>query len=132
MPTPLKVPALGESITEAIVASWLVSPGDRVKADDPIVELETDKITVEAPAPCDGVLLRQLAEVGATVSIGDVIAEIGEAGDQPAPTPAAKPAEPAPEAAAAAAAEAAPAPAASWISESSLPFCLSRRCFGLR
>ncbi|WP_342352817.1 biotin/lipoyl-containing protein, partial [Enhygromyxa salina] len=47
----IQVPALGESITEAIVAKWLKKPGDSVSADEPIVELETDKITVEVPAP---------------------------------------------------------------------------------
>jgi 2-oxoglutarate dehydrogenase E2 component (dihydrolipoamide succinyltransferase) len=76
MPTPVTVPTLGESITEAIVASWLKAPGERVALDEPIVELETDKITVEIPAPVAGVLLRQLAEEGATVMIGDVIAEL--------------------------------------------------------
>ncbi|MCB9752155.1 MAG: 2-oxoglutarate dehydrogenase complex dihydrolipoyllysine-residue succinyltransferase [Myxococcales bacterium] len=91
MPTPLKVPALGESITEAIVANWLKSPGDRVEADESVVELETDKITVEVPAPCAGVLLRQLAETGATVSIGDVIAEIGDGDGKPAERAEAKP-----------------------------------------
>ncbi|MFY0540333.1 biotin/lipoyl-containing protein [Nannocystis pusilla] len=51
MPSPIKVPPLGESITEAIVSSWRVKAGDRVTVDQPLVELETDKITVEVPRP---------------------------------------------------------------------------------
>jgi 2-oxoglutarate dehydrogenase E2 component (dihydrolipoamide succinyltransferase) len=72
----IEVPALGESITEAIVAKWLKKPGDTVSVDESIVELETDKITVEVPAPQAGVLSRQLAAEGATVNVGDPIFEI--------------------------------------------------------
>lgn len=72
----VKVPELGESITEAIVATWLKQPGEAVAADEPIVELETDKITVEVPAPSAGVLTKQMAEEGDTVNVGDPIAEI--------------------------------------------------------
>jgi 2-oxoglutarate dehydrogenase E2 component (dihydrolipoamide succinyltransferase) len=79
MPIEIKVPALGESITEALVASWLKPVGARVEVDEPLVELETDKITVEVPAPAAGVLSRQGAEEGATVNIGDVIGLIDEA-----------------------------------------------------
>jgi len=84
--TPVKVPKLGESITEALVASWLKNEGDRVEVDEPLVELETDKITLEVPAPVAGVLVRHAAEVGATVEIGDLIAEIsaGEGAGEPA------------------------------------------------
>jgi 2-oxoglutarate dehydrogenase E2 component (dihydrolipoamide succinyltransferase) len=100
----ITVPALGESITEAIVASWLKNVGDTVAVDEPIVELETDKITVEVPAPSAGVLTKHLAEEGATVNVGDVIAEIDESGaaaPAPEPEPAPAAAEPAPAAAAA-------------------------------
>ncbi|WP_240480318.1 biotin/lipoyl-containing protein, partial [Enhygromyxa salina] len=76
----IQVPALGESITEAIVAKWLKKPGDAVSVDEPIVELETDKITVEVPAPEAGVLSRQLAAEGATVNVGDAIFEIDASG----------------------------------------------------
>ncbi len=86
--TPVKVPKLGESITEALVASWLKNVGDRVEADEPVVELETDKVTLEVPAPVAGVLVRHAAEVGATVEIGDVIAEIAVGGASEAPRPA--------------------------------------------
>ncbi|PRP91299.1 Dihydrolipoyllysine-residue succinyltransferase component of 2-oxoglutarate dehydrogenase complex [Enhygromyxa salina] len=75
----IKVPALGESITEAIVAKWLKQPGDAIAADEPVVELETDKITVELPSPDAGVLGRQLATEGDTVNVGDAIFEV-EAG----------------------------------------------------
>lgn len=74
----IKVPALGESISEAIIAKWLKQPGEAIKVDEPVVELETDKITVEVPSPVAGVLKQQLAEVGATINVGDVIAEIEE------------------------------------------------------
>ncbi|MGB1014009.1 MAG: 2-oxoglutarate dehydrogenase complex dihydrolipoyllysine-residue succinyltransferase [Nannocystaceae bacterium] len=94
--TPVKVPKLGESITEALVASWLKNEGDRVEVDEPLVELETDKITLEVPAPVAGVLVRHGAEVGATVEIDDVIGEIAE-GASASKSPETK-AEPEPEA----------------------------------
>jgi 2-oxoglutarate dehydrogenase E2 component (dihydrolipoamide succinyltransferase) len=75
---PVTVPALGESITEAIVARWLKRVGEAVAADEPLVELETDKITVEVPAPSAGVLARQAAATEAVVTVGDVIGEIDE------------------------------------------------------
>ena len=87
MPIEIKVPALGESITEALVANWLKPVGATVAVDEPLVELETDKITVEVPAPSAGVLSRHSAEEGATVSIGDVIGIIdpdGAAASAPA------------------------------------------------
>lgn len=87
MSNPIKVPALGESITEALVARWLKSPGDKVAVDEPVVELETDKITVEVPSPTAGVLSQQLAQVGATVKVGDTIAQIDEALPQAPSTP---------------------------------------------
>jgi 2-oxoglutarate dehydrogenase E2 component (dihydrolipoamide succinyltransferase) len=104
MSTSLEVPALGESITEAIVAKWLKQVGEAVAVDEPVVELETDKITVEVPAPAAGVLTKQLAEEGATVNVGDLIAELdanATASAAPAAAPAATP-EPAPAPAAAA------------------------------
>jgi len=107
----LVVPQLGESITEAVVATWLKQVGDSVAADEPVAELETDKITVQLPSPVAGKLTAQAAAVGATVKVGDVIGAV-EAGAQgkPAaakPAPAAAPAKPA-----AAPAAAKPAPAA--------------------
>jgi 2-oxoglutarate dehydrogenase E2 component (dihydrolipoamide succinyltransferase) len=71
--TDILVPTLGESVTEATVAKWLKEPGDAVKKDDPLVELETDKVSVEVPAPSDGTLDAILADVGATVEIGALL-----------------------------------------------------------
>ncbi len=87
------VPQLGESITEAVVAKWLKQVGDAVAADEPIAELETDKITVQLPAPTAGALTAQSAAVGATVKVGQVIGSIeaGAAGKE-APKAEAKPA----------------------------------------
>lgn len=85
MTTEVKVPELGESVVEATIASWLVSVGDSVNAGDMLVELETDKVSLEVEAPVAGVINSLAAEEGDDVSIGDVIAIIGE-GDGSAPT----------------------------------------------
>jgi len=90
--TDIVVPTLGESVTEATVAKWLRKPGDLVKKDDPVVELETDKVTIEAPAPNDGVISEILAEEGATVEIGALLGRIGESGGKAAASPVASPA----------------------------------------
>ncbi len=110
MPTEVKVPTLGESVTEATVGQWLKKPGDAVKADEPIVSLETDKVAVDVPAPVGGTLGDIIAKEGDTVNVGALLAMINEgAAAAAAPAPSASPA-PAP----AAKAEAAtPAPAAS-------------------
>ena len=120
MATDVKVPAAGESITEVFIGTWLKSVGDSVKADEPIVEIETDKATLEVPAPVAGVLTDQLKSAGDSATVGEVIARIdeaaaGEAAAAPAATPtAAAPTVPAtaPATAAAPARTAAPAPAA--------------------
>ena len=70
------VPVLGESITEATVAKWLKNPGDAVEADEPIVELETDKVNLEVPSPSDGVLSEINAQNGSTVEVGAVLGSI--------------------------------------------------------
>ena len=70
------VPALGESITEATVAKWLKNKGDNVEADEPIVELETDKVNLEVPAPSDGVLSEINVKNGDTVEVGSVLGSI--------------------------------------------------------
>ncbi len=88
MATDVKVPTLGESITEATVGQWLKAPGDTVAADEPIVSLETDKVSVEVNAPAAGTLAEQLFAEGDTVEVGTVIARIGEGGGAAA-TPAA-------------------------------------------
>jgi 2-oxoglutarate dehydrogenase E2 component (dihydrolipoamide succinyltransferase) len=101
----IKVPTLGESVVEATIGKWFKNEGDAVKADEPLVELETDKVTVEVPAPASGKLEKIVAIAGTTVTIGALLGTIaeGEAGAAaPAPkkaeaaatlTPAAKPAE---------------------------------------
>ena len=76
MATEVKVPTLGESITEATLGEWLKKPGDPVKADEPIASLETDKVAVEVPSPVAGVMGEQLVKVGDTVAVGAAIARI--------------------------------------------------------
>ena len=98
MPTEIKVPALGESVTEATVARWLKQPGDVVAMDDPLVELETDKVTLEVNAPSAGTLTEVLVGEGSNVAVGAVLGRIGEGGAKPAA--AAKPSTPAKSAAA--------------------------------
>jgi 2-oxoglutarate dehydrogenase E2 component (dihydrolipoamide succinyltransferase) len=76
--TEIKVPTLGESITEATVAKWLKRPGEAVAADEPVAELETDKVTLEVPAPASGTLSEILAEEGANVPVGAVLGTIAD------------------------------------------------------
>lgn len=78
MSKPITVPTLGESITEAIVARWFKSVGDAVALDEPLVELETDKVTVEVPSPVNGVLTEVLADSGAEVEVGALLGSIEE------------------------------------------------------
>ncbi|MGN6156034.1 MAG: 2-oxoglutarate dehydrogenase complex dihydrolipoyllysine-residue succinyltransferase [Sphingomicrobium sp.] len=89
MATDVKVPALGESITEGTLAQWLKKAGDTVAADEPIASLETDKVTVDVPSPVSGVLTETVAKEGETVEVGAVIARIDESG-KAAAAPAAK------------------------------------------
>ena len=102
MATEIRVPTLGESVTEATIAQWFKKPGDAVNADEPIVELETDKVTVEVPAPVAGKLESIDVKEGDTVEVGALLGAIAEGAAGAAAAPAAK-AEPA--AAPAAAAE---------------------------
>jgi 2-oxoglutarate dehydrogenase E2 component (dihydrolipoamide succinyltransferase) len=111
MASEIKVPALGESVTEGTIAEWLKQPGDAVAVDEPIASLETDKVAVEVPSPIAGVLQQHLVEVGATVQVGAAIAIIGEDGAAAA-TPAQPAAAPPPAAPQATPAQAAPAQAA--------------------
>ena len=97
MATEIKVPTLGESLSEATVATWLKSVGDTVSADEPLLELETDKVTVEVNAPAAGTLTEILADVGADVEVGAVLGRIDvEAGTAAAPAEAVPAAEAAP------------------------------------
>src|SRR6266567_3699697 len=93
----IKVPTMGESVTEATIARWLKKEGDAVKQDEAIVELETDKVNVEVPSPAAGVLEHIQIPQGGTVSVGTVIGQVSEgaAAAKPA-TPESKPAPPAP------------------------------------
>ena len=104
MPIDIKVPPMGESVSEATVAKWFKKVGDAVKADEPLCELETDKVTVEVPAPAAGQLVSITADSGATVGVGAKLGEILEGAAGKASAPAAAPAK-------AAAPAAAPAPA---------------------
>ncbi|MFJ5368494.1 2-oxoglutarate dehydrogenase complex dihydrolipoyllysine-residue succinyltransferase [Bosea sp. CER48] len=102
MATEIRVPTLGESVSEATIGKWFKKPGEAVKADEPLVELETDKVTLEVNAPAAGVLGEIVAKEGDTVGVSALlgtIAEGGAAAAAPAPKAEAKPA-------------AAPAPAA--------------------
>ena len=89
---PIKVPPLGESIVEATVSRWLKREGDAVAAGETLVELETDKVTVEVPATTGGVLVRRLHQEGDVVTLGTVLGELDEAGAAAvAPAPAQRP-----------------------------------------
>ncbi|MBL1255992.1 2-oxoglutarate dehydrogenase complex dihydrolipoyllysine-residue succinyltransferase [Methylocystis sp. Sn-Cys] len=102
--TEIRVPTLGESVTEATIGRWFKKAGDTVRADETLAELETDKVTLEVNAPAAGVLAEVLVKEGETVQPGALLGQIVAGGAAAAPAPAAKPA-PAP-------AAAAPAPAA--------------------
>ncbi len=118
MGTEVKVPALGESVTEATIGEWLKAPGQAVALDEPIASLETDKVAVEVPAPVAGIMGAHAAGVGETVEVGAIIATIEdsqEAGEttQITEREQEQPAEQAPPPPAASAPAATPAPAAS-------------------
>jgi 2-oxoglutarate dehydrogenase E2 component (dihydrolipoamide succinyltransferase) len=106
MAVELTVPALGESITEAVVGKWHKKVGDPVAVDEPVVVLETDKVTIDVPAPAAGTIAAIAHPEGDTVKIGDVLGSIAGGAAATAAAPAARPASPA------AAAPAAPAPVA--------------------
>src|SRR5882757_5653765 len=85
----IRVPTLGESVTEATVAKWLKQPGETIERDEPVVELETDKVTLEVPAPAAGTLGEIRAGEGTNVPVGAVLGIIadGAAGSAPPPPP---------------------------------------------
>ncbi|MDE2406139.1 MAG: 2-oxo acid dehydrogenase subunit E2, partial [Sphingomonadales bacterium] len=95
MSTEVKVPTLGESVSEATIGAWLKQPGEAVALDEPIASLETDKVAIDVTAPAAGVMGTQLAKVGDNVSVGALIATI-EAGSGAPAAPVAKAAEAAP------------------------------------
>ena len=106
--TEIRVPTLGESITEATIGKWFKRRGDLVAADEPLVELETEKVTIEVPAPAAGILSEIVAKDGETVAVGGLLGQINpsDGAQTGPPTAPSKPAEPAK----AAAPKAAPAP----------------------
>ena len=124
--TEIRVPTLGESVTEATIGRWFKKAGDAVAVDEPLVELETDKVTIEVPAPSAGTLGEIAAKDGDTVAVGALLGLIndGAAGAKPvaaaAPAKAAAPAAPPP-------AAAAPAPAAPKAAPSDAPLAPSVR-----
>jgi 2-oxoglutarate dehydrogenase E2 component (dihydrolipoamide succinyltransferase) len=110
MSVDIKVPTLGESVTEATVAKWFKKVGDSVAADEPLVELETDKVTVEVPAPSAGTIESITVQTGTTVNVGSILGSLapGAGPAKGAAKPAAAPAKAAPAPVAAAPAAAAP------------------------
>ena len=72
------VPALGESVTEATVSKWLKSVGEEVSSDEPLVELETDKVNIEVPSPTDGILEKITVKEGTTVEVGSLLGSVGK------------------------------------------------------
>jgi 2-oxoglutarate dehydrogenase E2 component (dihydrolipoamide succinyltransferase) len=109
--TEIRVPTLGESVTEATIGRWFKKAGDAVAVDEPLVELETDKVTIEVPAPAAGTLSEIIAKDGETVAVGALLGQIteGAGGAKPAAAPAK------------AAAPAASAPAAAAPAQKSAP-----------
>lgn len=110
MATEIRVPTLGESVTEATIGQWYKKVGDAVNADEPLVELETDKVTVEVPAPSAGVLSEIIAQEGETVEVGALLAAL-DAGASAGASP---------DGALEAKAEIAPAPEAAPVVEASV------------
>ncbi|YCI02573.1 2-oxoglutarate dehydrogenase complex dihydrolipoyllysine-residue succinyltransferase [Ensifer sp. D2-11] len=120
MATEIRVPTLGESVSEATVGTWFKKVGDAIKADEPILELETDKVTIEVPAPAAGTLSEIVAQAGETVGLGALLGQIAEGAGAAAAAPAAAEKKPEP-AAATAAAAAQPAAAAATQTSTSMP-----------
>src|SRR5258708_6284928 len=82
MATNVVMPKMGESITEGTILRWLKKPGDAIQKDEPILEISTDKVDTEVPAPVAGTLLEQKAQEKETVAVGALIAIIGDAGEK--------------------------------------------------
>src|SRR5690606_12464763 len=121
MSTEVRVPTLGESVTEATIGQWFKKVGDAVSADEPIVELETDKVTIEVPAPVSGTLEAISVNEGDTVEVGALIAAIAagaapaKSAEEPKPEAKAEAPKPAQAAAPAAKTEMPPAPSAAKL-----------------
>src|ERR1700759_2407985 len=87
--TEIRVPTLGESVTEATIGRWFKKAGEAVAVDEPLVELETDKVTIEVPASSAGVLGEIVAKDGDTVAVGALLGRINDGAAASAPAPAA-------------------------------------------
>ncbi|UFX45563.1 2-oxoglutarate dehydrogenase complex dihydrolipoyllysine-residue succinyltransferase [Bradyrhizobium sp. 41S5] len=123
--TEIRVPTLGESVTEATIGRWFKKAGEAVAVDEPLVELETDKVTIEVPAPVAGTLGEIIAKDGETVAVGALLGQINDGAAPAKPAAAAAPAKAA--AAAAPAAAPAPAPAAPKVPPADAPLAPSVR-----
>src|SRR5437764_14103855 len=101
MATDVVMPQMGESIAEGTIVRWIKKPGEKVERDEPLLEISTDKVDAEIPAPASGTLTEVLAQEGQTVGGNSVIARIGAEGESnkpvPAPVPARVPEKPEPE-----------------------------------
>src|ERR1700738_4997910 len=113
--TEIRVPTLGESVTEATIGRWFKKAGEAVAVDEPLVELETDKVTIEVPAPSAGTLSEIVAKDGETVAVGALLGQIKDGAAGAAAKPAGAPAK------AAAPAAPPPAPAAAAPSAGGAP-----------
>src|SRR3954454_24617143 len=109
--TEIRVPTLGESVTEATIGRWCKKAGDAVAVDEPLVELETDKVTIEVPAPSAGTLGEIVAKDGETVAVGALLGQINDGAAAAKPAAASSKAAEAPAKSAPAAAPAAAAAA---------------------
>ncbi len=116
MAVTVELPHVGESVVEGTIGKWLKQPGETVRRYEPLVEVVTDKVTMEVPSPVAGQLLRLLAEEGETLPMGAPIAEVGEPGEAPGQSP-----PPAPAPAAAPAPTTTPAPVTSYLMQSVTP-----------
>jgi 2-oxoglutarate dehydrogenase E2 component (dihydrolipoamide succinyltransferase) len=125
--TEIRVPTLGESVTEATIGRWFKKAGDAVAVDEPLVELETDKVTIEVPAPSAGTLGEIVAKDGETVAVGALLGQINDGAASAKPAAAAAPAKAAAPAAPPPAAAPAPAPAAPKAPPADAPLAPSVR-----
>ncbi|WP_136658210.1 2-oxoglutarate dehydrogenase complex dihydrolipoyllysine-residue succinyltransferase [Nitratireductor sp. XY-223] len=121
MATEIRVPTLGESVTEATIGTWFKKVGDAIATDEPLVELETDKVTIEVPAPAAGTLSEIVANEGDTVEVDALLGQIAEGEGAAAPAASAAPAEAAAAAPAANATPAEPAPAPAAPKDTDMP-----------
>src|SRR5262245_29709657 len=125
--TEIRVPTLGESVTEATIGRWFKKAGDAVAVDEPLVELETDKVTIEVPAPSAGTLGEITAKDGETVAVGALLGQINDGAAGVAAKPAVAPAAAKPAAASPPPTAAAPAPAAPKAPPADAPLAPSVR-----